>query len=155
MAGAAGAAAAYYLDPSMGSSRRAQTLDRLAGLLRRGESKVPSDARGMRERPSARGGRRPRPHRRDAGSTVRCSVPSIHRSRVVVNVEESVAVLRGVLADQEDIRRLEAEVRPSAASATSGTASTSRGPRRRTRWPPSRATEKATAQVPPTGIAIE
>lgn len=49
-AAAAGAAAAYLLDPRMGRTRRAQLADRTRGMLRRGARKTSDRARKQAER---------------------------------------------------------------------------------------------------------
>ncbi|MFN2614440.1 MAG: BON domain-containing protein [Actinomycetota bacterium] len=105
-AGAAGAALAYFLDPQLGRARRVKARDMSAGMLRRvmrrGERAArhaASDAAGAVERVM------PRLHPEHDDVTLAERIRNdvlreLDRSRVNVNVEGGVAVLRGTLDDE-------------------------------------------------------
>jgi hypothetical protein len=111
LGGAVGALLAYFFDPDRGRSRRAQTEDRLMGLLRRGGRRA--ERIGRRVGAEAYGLRQKAAHRREEDKdlddvTLAHKVeselftdPAIPKGRINVNVEEGVVVLRGTAAPEE------------------------------------------------------
>jgi NAD-dependent oxidoreductase involved in siderophore biosynthesis len=111
MGGAVGALLAYFLDPVRGRSRRAQTKDRLMGLLRRGGRRA--ERFGRRLGAEAYGMKQKATHLREEekdldDATLAHKVeselftdPAMPKGQINVNVEEGVVVLRGTAAPEE------------------------------------------------------
>ena len=111
-AAAAGAVAAFLLDPSRGRGRRARLLDQSAAtarrLGRRGEHlvrRVRSDVEGKVNAARASADRMPRPSD-DATVTDRVQSevfrdPAIPKGTLNINVERGIVVLRGEVPDEE------------------------------------------------------
>jgi gas vesicle protein len=108
---AVGAAAAYLLDPVAGNGRRARLRDQTGALIRRGEERADDLSRHatnvvqgkVREMTTA-------PERSMDDGTVEARVRSevlgrgdLDASRVIVNVEDGVAVLRGEVSGPDAI----------------------------------------------------
>ena len=118
-AAAAGAAVAYVLDPVQGRRRRAMARDRAVALVRRtgtraGRVGAATGARayGLVQRATHRRRRDTHPNDPTLKHIVESEVLHGSRfdaSRVNVNVEDGVVVLRGVLNDPDQISRLESE----------------------------------------------
>ena len=122
MAGATGAALAYFFDPDMGRTRRTRTRDMLKGRLRRGtdrmerlRGRVASDAEGLIRRATHEV---PDDTLHPTDVTLAHKVESevlgqgeVPKGRILVNVEEGVVVLRGELGDEKAIRRIERDTR--------------------------------------------
>jgi BON domain len=115
-AAAIGAVLAYFLDPDRGRSRRAETADRAAGLMRRGARRVGRGARYVRATASGIGrrlGRADAAHERPNDATLAHKVesevyrdPTIPKGRMNVNAENGIVVLRGVAESREQIERI-------------------------------------------------
>jgi gas vesicle protein len=111
MGGAVGALLAYFLDPDRGRSRRAQTKDRLMGILRRSGRRA--ERVGRRMGAEAYGLKQKAAHLREEDkdlddTTLAHKVeselfidPAIPKGQINVNVEEGVVVLRGTAAPEE------------------------------------------------------
>ena len=118
---AAGAALLYFFDPERGRSRRAQTIDRVAGFVRRSAReatragrKVTSDAAGLGQR-LTRGGRGNGVPANDADLAHRVETelfrdPTVPKGSINVNAESGVVVLRGVVESTEQINEIESRV---------------------------------------------
>lgn len=112
-----GAAAAYFLDPDRGRSRRAETADRMAGIVRRlgrragrGYRYVRGTVGGLGERLTAGS---------SAGETwlndetlahkVESELfrdPSIPKGSMNINAEHGTVILRGVVDSQDQIEKI-------------------------------------------------
>ena len=118
-----GAILAFFLDPRAGRRRRHAARDRVLSRARRGERRALARARraeshavGIARRTfNARRFRHREPlddvtlaHKVESELARSTSVP---KGQVVVNAEEGVVFLRGVIERQEDIERLEAATR--------------------------------------------
>ncbi|MGB2954195.1 MAG: BON domain-containing protein [Gaiellaceae bacterium] len=112
LAGAIGAAAAYFLDPDNGRRRRKQTVDRGAGFVRRRSREavrlgrgVASEAHGVKQKVAHR---KEQPKDLDDVTLARkveteiFRAPDMPKGKINVNVEEGVVVLRGE-ADQPEL----------------------------------------------------
>jgi BON domain len=122
LAGAAGALAAYFLDPEMGRTRRARARDMLMGRIRRGADRmehlrrrVASDAEGMVRRvthevpdDTLHPTDETLAHKVESEALGYSGIPS---GRVNVNAERGVVVLRGQVDTPDDVRRVEKLVR--------------------------------------------
>jgi osmotically-inducible protein OsmY len=115
-AAAIGAVLAYFLDPDRGRSRRAETADRAAGLMRRGVRRlgrgvryVGATASGIRRRTRHAGAAHERPNDATLAHKVESEVfrdPTISKGRMNVNAENGIVVLRGVAESQEQVERI-------------------------------------------------
>ena len=118
-----GAIATYFLDPTAGRRRRHTVRDRALSRLRRGERRAMTRARraeshavGIARRTvNPRRFRRREPlddvtlaHKVESELARRAGVP---KGEVIVNAEDGVVFLRGVVEQQDDIDRLEAATR--------------------------------------------
>jgi hypothetical protein len=115
LGGALGAFVQYFLDPDRGRARRAQTKDRVMGLLRRGGRRA--ERVGRRVGAEAYGMKQKAWHSREEEKdlddvTLAHKVaselftdPALPKGQINVNVEEGVVVLRGT-ADPEQAERL-------------------------------------------------
>lgn len=120
-AAAAGAAAAFLLDPARGRARRARLTDQGAAMVRRlarqGErlvGRVRSDVEGKLAATRAAGSAEARPLD-DATLTDRVQSvvfrdPSVPKGGLNINVERGIVVLRGEVPDDEMRARLVSEV---------------------------------------------
>jgi hypothetical protein len=121
LAGAAGAAFAYFLDPDSGARRRNVTGDRIAAALRRGSRRgeqlsrfAAGHAEGVAHRAT-----HPEPENVEPSDvTLVDRVESevfrdrdVKKGRVNLNAVDGVVFLRGQLDRPEEIRELEAKVR--------------------------------------------
>ncbi len=105
LGGAAGAAAAYLLDPERGRTRRARLGDQAAARLRdlggaveRGTKRAGTQAFAIRQQASHRGNGQPMPNDSALSDKVTTELfgdPSIPQGKININVEEGVVVLRG------------------------------------------------------------
>lgn len=119
---AGGAAIAYFLDPERGRSRRAQTIDRLAGTVRRTADsaaragrKLSSDAGGWTNMVVSLPARRAREPLDDATlahkvETVLFRDPEIDKGKININAENGVIVVRGEVP-MDVARQIEIRVR--------------------------------------------
>ena len=112
-----GAVLMYFFDPDRGRRRRAVTRDRTAATMRRTARRTQQRTRYVEGK--AHGlvhemrGEAPKPTRNDA--TLKHKIESevlrnYDKSRLSINVEDGVAVLRGELQHPDDIRGLERDV---------------------------------------------
>jgi hypothetical protein len=116
---ALGALLAYFADPRSGRRRRRTTRDRALSRLRRGERRAVGRARraeshavGIARRTfNPRRFRRPEPlddvslaHKVESELSRRAGVP---KGQIVVNAEDGVVFLRGVIERHEDVQSLE------------------------------------------------
>ena len=116
---ALGAILAYFLDPRAGRRRRHATRDRALSRVRRGERRAVGRARRAESHAVGIARRTFNPRRFRRGEPLddvtlarkveselsrRAGVP---KGQVVVNAEDGVVFLRGVIEPQEDIERLE------------------------------------------------
>ena len=123
IAGAAGLGAviSYFLDPDQGRRRRKMTVDRVGGLLRRGERKaeqgvhaVAAEAVAMKEKSAAAA--RPDEAPGDDNTLVqkiRSEVfrdASIPTGNINIDAADGVVTLRGQVDDPHLIRRLEKDI---------------------------------------------
>lgn len=116
---AAGATAAYYLDPDRGRSRRATTRDRIAGgvrrVTRRGERlkrRVESDAQGFMER-VRHADDSPPPNDVTLAHKVESEIlgrPDVPKGSINVDATQGVVALRGTVKDPDLIDDLEKQV---------------------------------------------
>lgn len=121
LAGGAGAALAYLLDPERGRARRAVARDRLGAFLRRGVRQAEragrtasAQAHGLTQKVGHL--REATPILDDASLAEKISSelfrdPSIPKGDINLNVERGVVVLRGQIETQEQIQEIEARVR--------------------------------------------
>jgi osmotically-inducible protein OsmY len=122
LAGAMGAALAYFLDPDRGKRRRNMARDRLFSVARRSANRIGKTARytagnayGLTQR-AARLNSEPEPLPNDAALSHKVQSelfrdPAVPKGKINVNAEEGVVVLRGEVQRQEQIRALEERVR--------------------------------------------
>lgn len=117
----AGAAIAYYLDPSMGRSRRAQTRDRALAFLGRGGRTIDR----LRMRTAARGygvlqrAKHPGGGQSDLDDvtlarkveTELFSSADVPKGNINVNAEEGTVVLRGEIDSEDLIQEIESRTR--------------------------------------------
>lgn len=112
-----GAVLAYFLDPDRGRSRRAQTADRLAGLMRRGARRVGRGVRYVRATLAGLAERRGRedsnerewPNDATLAHKVESEVfrdPTVPKGRMNINAEDGVVFLRGVAESRDQIERI-------------------------------------------------
>lgn len=117
-----GGLVAYLLDPAMGRSRRSQLAQRAGALVRRGSRKADQKRRyaggkavgAVREAVGAVTPRRPPPNDQTLAEKIRSEVlgkEEYPKDKVTVSVEGGVASLRGELPAQDEIDRLEQDVR--------------------------------------------
>jgi hypothetical protein len=121
LAGAAGAAAAFFLDPVSGKRRRHVARDWMAARLRRVGRRT--ERAGRAAGSQAYGAWQSARHRREAGLPENDQVlahkvesealagPDVAGASVLVNAEDGVVVLRGVVRDADQIREIEERVR--------------------------------------------
>ena len=123
-AGATGAVLAYFFDPDRGRSRRTKARDMIAGRMRRvargAERKtryLAGKASGVRERTAHELARDTFEQPLD-DATLKDKVMSevlggsrFDKSRIVINVENGMVVLRGEADTPDDLKRLEKAVR--------------------------------------------
>ena len=121
LAGGAGAAIAYLLDPDRGRARRAVARDRLGAILRRGVRQAErasrtasAQAQGLTQRIGHL--REATPILDDASLAEKVSSElfrdqSIPKGQINLNVERGVVVLRGQLETPEQIDEIESRVR--------------------------------------------
>ena len=112
---------AYFFDVDRGRGRRARTKDRVAGISRRIGRRtrrtgrhLASDAAGMRERMAHREPADPWPDDKTLAHKVESEIfggRSFDKSRLLVNAENGVVVVRGEADTPRDIDRLERRVR--------------------------------------------
>jgi hypothetical protein len=122
IAAAVGALAAYFLDPDRGRSRRAQTRDRLAGMIRRASERLARTSRyvtataGGKARALTHSGNGSGEAPNDAVLAHRVESelfrdPKVPKGRLNVNAEHGVVYLRGVTDTPDQIRALEDQTR--------------------------------------------
>lgn len=121
LSAALGALLAYAFDPDRGRGRRAQTLDRTAGAIRKAGRSV--QRAGRRAGATAAGLSARATHLRDESdpendATLAHKVeselfrdPDVPKGRIDVNAEDGTVVLRGVASDLGQIEAIEAMVR--------------------------------------------
>jgi hypothetical protein len=122
LAGVAGAALTYFLDPDRGRRRRNMARDRLGGVLRHQYSRA--ERLGRAARAEAYGVKQKMAHPvseddappNDATLTQRVESevfrdPGVPKGRININAEEGVIVLRGELDHPEQITDIENRVR--------------------------------------------
>jgi hypothetical protein len=121
VAGAAGAAAAFFLDPVSGKRRRHVARDWLAARLRRAGRRT--ERAGRAAGAQAYGAWQAARHRQEAGPPENDQVlahkvesealagPAVDGASVLVNAEDGVVVLRGVVGNVGQIREIEERVR--------------------------------------------
>lgn len=119
---AGGAAIAYFLDPDRGRARRAQTVDQLAGALRRTAKsaaragrKLSSDAGGWTNMVVSLPARRTREPLDDATLAHKVETelfrdPAIDKGKINVNAENGIVVVRGEVP-MDIARQIEIRVR--------------------------------------------
>jgi hypothetical protein len=122
LAGAAGAALAYFFDPDRGRRRRNMTRDRVTGALRHQYSRAErlgraasAQAYGLKQKVTHPVSEDEAPPN-DATLTQRVESevfrhPSVPKGRINVNAEEGVIVLRGELDRPDQITDIENAVR--------------------------------------------
>jgi osmotically-inducible protein OsmY len=122
LAAAAGAAIAYFFDPTSGRRRRAMTRDRTAGLVRQGRRRIgrvqraaeaeayglSQKARHLREEPKATPDDATLAHKVETEIFRDADVP---KGQINVNAENGIVVLRGEVGTPEMIRDLEERAR--------------------------------------------
>jgi osmotically-inducible protein OsmY len=109
VAGALGAALAYFLDPDRGRARRAKTRDRVGAAFRRFERRggravrrAEANAYGAWQRATLAGSEPPPTDDETLKSKVETELfgrPDVAKGKIVVNVEDGVVVLRGEVND--------------------------------------------------------
>ena len=112
---AAGAIAAYFLDPDRGRARRAKARDQIAAALRRGgrrvrrfSRKVGADAHGVTQRMRHQATEPKEYSDQTLAEKVKTELygdPQVDRSKVLVNVENGVVFLRGRDARRRELCR--------------------------------------------------
>jgi osmotically-inducible protein OsmY len=118
----ASVAAAYFLDPSRGKSRRARLQQRVGGVLRRGSDRTSSKtqflagkAQGLKERATRSGkkGEAP-PNDQTLAAKVQSEVlggSSYPKEKLNVTVEGGIVTLRGEVDSADQAASLEQEIR--------------------------------------------
>jgi osmotically-inducible protein OsmY len=102
-------AAAYFLDPNRGKSRRARIQQRVGGMLRRGSGR----AQGLKER-ATRSGRGEAPNDQTLAAKVQSEVlggSSYPKEKLNVTVEGGIVTLRGEVDNADQAASLEQEIR--------------------------------------------
>ena len=115
IAGGAGAAVAYFLDPDRGRARRNRTKDQAAAALRRRKADAEREARYREGRAEgaaieAQGGGQPRPQDDvDVTHGVRqaFSAAGVSTEDVTVEAVDGVVTLRGQVGSEDEKRRVE------------------------------------------------
>lgn len=122
LAGAAGAALAYFLDPVLGRRRRHVARDRLAAAVRRSTERLERMGRaasaevyGVRQKVAHLGAEEERPPN-DAALAQKVETelfrdPHVPKGDININAEYGVVVLRGKVQRPDEIRSVEATVR--------------------------------------------
>jgi osmotically-inducible protein OsmY len=119
---AVGGALAYFFDPENGRRRRKTTLDRAAGLVRKGSKRaeragraVESEAYGLRQKATHfREEEKPQPDDTTLARKVESEIfrdPSVPKGQINVNAEDGVVYLRGEVERADLIQELEQAVR--------------------------------------------
>lgn len=122
LSAAAGAALAYFLDPQNGKRRRKTTLDRTAGLFRRGRRRaeraarsVGSEAYGLKQKAThRREEEKPQPDDATLAHKVESEIfrdAEVPKGQINVNAEGGVVYLRGEVERPELIDDLEQAAR--------------------------------------------
>jgi hypothetical protein len=121
LGGIAGAIATYFFDPDRGRGRRTRMRDRMAGTVRRGRARlertgrhISSDVEGFRRRIEHPTPEDVHPDDATLAQKVRSEIfgrGDIDDSRLNVNAERGVVVLRGEFDRPEQINDLERRVR--------------------------------------------
>ena len=117
----ASVAAAYFLDPSRGKSRRARLQQRVGGVLRRGSDRASSKAqfyagkaRGLKEQATGSGRGEAPPNDQTLVAKVQSEVlggSTYPKEKVNVTVEDGIVTLRGEVDSADQAASLEQEVR--------------------------------------------
>ena len=122
LAGATGAALAYFLDPNQGRRRRNVTRDRVAAMVRRGSRQLTRTSRyaagqayGVTQQVTHRTAEETlAPNDETLAQRVESQVfrdPNIPKGQININAEHGVIVLRGQVDRPEQIRAVEEAVR--------------------------------------------
>jgi osmotically-inducible protein OsmY len=121
LAGVVGAGLAFFLDPAMGRSRRAQARDRIAALLRRGARRTERLARrsaaethGLWRRVTHPVPEDRDPDDRKLADRVRSELlgsAAVPRGRIVIDVEHGAVILRGQVERPDQVMEIEAATR--------------------------------------------
>jgi osmotically-inducible protein OsmY len=122
LAGAAGAALAFFLDPQSGKRRRRVTVDRTLGFFRRGGRRgarlargIAADAYGVTQKAThLREQPKPQPNDATLARKVETEIfrdADVPKGQIVVNAEDGVVVLRGEVKQPDLIRELEKRTR--------------------------------------------
>lgn len=118
---AAGAVAAFLLDPVRGRARRAQLVDRAGAIARdagesleHGARQISATVEGKAAALRASGGGEPMPNDASLAMKVETELfrdPDIPKGNININVEQGIVVLRGEVADAAMSERLEKAAR--------------------------------------------